>query len=177
MQLMSEDTPKLDHEFALRIIEEISLGEFTTKVLKRHGISNAQWRYFVNNSPILIEKYTAAREESAENFAAKAVESAEAVDEDPNRSRLKIDTYKWVASKIAPQTFGDRIELNITKTVDIGTALADARNRIKLVSEQPIGIIDITRQLDTDAAPVAHEDDKALSIDKAIDESSDDIYK
>lgn len=54
-------------------------------------------------------------------------------------ARIKSDNIKWVASKINPRMYGDRIDLNVNQTVDIGAALAAAASRVMplLTTPQP----------------------------------------
>ena len=49
---------------------------------------------------------------------------------DTNRAKLTWDVLKWTAGKFDPQQFGERMDINLTATVDIGAALAEARNRV-----------------------------------------------
>ena len=49
--------------------------------------------------------------------------------EDVQRAKLMSDNIKWKAGKYNPQTFGERIEVNATVTVDLGAALSEARSR------------------------------------------------
>lgn len=62
--------------------------------------------------------------------------------EDTNRARLKVDTIKWYLAKRKPEVYGDRIDVNINQTVDIGGALTEARNRTVVeVSKKEVGLI------------------------------------
>lgn len=55
------------------------------------------------------EHYARARAIRSELYADEIVELADAVDEDPQRSRLQVDARKWVASKLLPKTYGDKV--------------------------------------------------------------------
>ena len=48
---------------------------------------------------------------------------------DVQRARLYSENVRWMASKRKPTVYGDRIDLNVNQTIDIGSALADARAR------------------------------------------------
>lgn len=52
---------------------------------------------------------------------------------DPNRMRVIVDTEKWLLSKLHPKVFGDRIDLNITEKVDVGSVMQEARARSRKV--------------------------------------------
>lgn len=53
--------------------------------------------------------------------------------EDVNKARLKSDNVKWMLARRAHAKYGDRIDLNVTQTVDIKSALLEARERTKFV--------------------------------------------
>lgn len=59
--------------------------------------------------PEFLEAYQNARERQAEFYADQIVEIADKCD-DPIKVRLQIDSRKWVASKLLPMKFGDRIQ-------------------------------------------------------------------
>ena len=54
------------------------------------------------------EQYARAKEEQSELFADEIVEIADN-EPDPQRARVKIDARKWVASKLKPKKYGDKI--------------------------------------------------------------------
>lgn len=69
------------------------------------------------------KQYARARELQADHYAEEIVdiadgrddwkptadEAAQAIVRDPQRDRLRIDARKWVASKLAPKKYGDKI--------------------------------------------------------------------
>lgn len=46
-----------------------------------------------------------------------------------DRSRLKVDTIKWYASKIARKKFGDKIDVEHSGTVDVAHRIVESRKR------------------------------------------------
>jgi hypothetical protein len=44
------------------------------------------------------------------------------------RSRLRVDTYKWLLSKLAPKRFGDKLEVEHTEDVVITLTLGGDAN-------------------------------------------------
>ena len=60
----------------------------------------------------LATVYARARSSQADALFEKIVQIAEDTKpEDANANRVKIDALKWVASKLAPRRYGDRLEL------------------------------------------------------------------
>ena len=59
------------------------------------------------------DQYARAKEESAELFADEIVNIADSTD-DPQKARVQIDARKWVASKLKPKKYGDRVQQEIS---------------------------------------------------------------
>lgn len=67
-----------------------------------------------------LDKYTHARELQAEFLADEMIKIAEHTEEDHTaftganvvqRDRLRIETRKWIASKLKPKVYGDKIDI------------------------------------------------------------------
>jgi hypothetical protein len=89
----------------------------------------------------LRNQYARAQRDSATIYAEKAIETAEDVQEDVQRSRLKVDVYKWSAEKKDPSHYGNRstqvleggdkpVETKLSGQLDIGGPIADHITRI-----------------------------------------------
>lgn len=66
----------------------------------------------------LLDQYARAREALVDWYADEivrlAIEDAGSDDDNPvrvNRSRLRVDTLKWLMSKLHPKKYGDKVEL------------------------------------------------------------------
>ena len=59
-------------------------------------------------------QYTRARQAQMDALAEDILEIADEKTGDHNRARLRVDTRKWLMSKIAPKRFGDRITAEIS---------------------------------------------------------------
>lgn len=69
------------------------------------------------------DQYTRAREAQADHYVEQIIEIADAPNmtvnaqtgeqelRDPARDRLRVDARKWVASKLAPKKYGDKVAL------------------------------------------------------------------
>lgn len=53
--------------------------------------------------------YEFARDVQADSLFDDLLTIADANDEEVNRSRLRIDTRKWAASKLKPKKYGDKV--------------------------------------------------------------------
>jgi len=82
--------------------------------------------------PEFLPKYAGAREAQAELMSAEIIEIADETCSDTrivkkgdleievadnewiNRSRLRVDTRKWLMSKLAPKKYGDKIQQEVS---------------------------------------------------------------
>ena len=78
------------------------------------------------------EAYKEAKEIRTEAWAGKLVESAEAADtaEDVQRSKLKVDTLKWLMAADNRRTYGEVKQVELGGQISITAALAAAQQRV-----------------------------------------------
>lgn len=57
------------------------------------------------------DMYARAKEDSADVDADDIKEIADDLTEDPQSRRVRIDARKWIASKLKPKKYGDKLEL------------------------------------------------------------------
>jgi hypothetical protein len=65
--------------------------------------------------------YARARENQADYYADEILDIADSA-EDPQKARLQVDTRKWIASKLKPKKFGDKIDMT-TNGKDLPTPI------------------------------------------------------
>ena len=85
--------------------------------------------------------YSRAQEFKADLLADEIIDIAD-TSEDAAKARNQIESRKWVASKYNSKRFGDRIDLNVTQTIDIGSTLEEARGRYLRPMRDPAQIIE-----------------------------------
>lgn len=102
-------------DIADKICLEIATGSSLRKICKQEGMpcmaTVFNWLADENNKSFL-EQYTRAREAQADCYADQMFDIATECEADPakiNKARLEIDTIKWVASKLKPKKYGDKI--------------------------------------------------------------------
>lgn len=171
---MAKSTP-LTEEKVMRIIARIPEESSLKRILKSEEVSSTAFFSYLSVHPNADACYSRSQLARAELHADEIVDIAD-TETDPQRARNRIDARKWYASKIKPSMYGDRIDLNINQTVDIGEALRDARARVKLPhhdlkhieSSQVIDVIELVKSIETDT----ESDANANPL-----ESLDDIFK
>lgn len=68
----------------------------------------------------------------------KTGEVEKAIDHDHvTRSRLRVDTRKWLLSKMLPKVYGDKLEIEAKIDIGLAERLARARNRTKDPQDTP----------------------------------------
>lgn len=82
----------------------------------------------------LMGRYVAAQRTKAELMADETVAIAD-TDPDPARARIRVEARRWYASKLAPQKYGDRIELVETERVDLRRIVALRLARLAQVGD------------------------------------------
>ena len=81
------------------------------------------FRWMEQNSKFR-EQYAHAREEQADGFADEIIEIADncpPVHEEIAKAKVRIDTRKWKAAKLAPKKYGDKLELDGDMRVKVET--------------------------------------------------------
>jgi hypothetical protein len=98
-------------EIATKVCEELALGKSLRTVCAPDEMPSIgtifKWLYA---HPEFVEHYARAKEEAAEIFAEDLVEISDCQSGDVQRDRLRIDTRKWIASKLKPKKYGDKLE-------------------------------------------------------------------
>jgi hypothetical protein len=57
---------------------------------------------------------TRAREDQADTLADEILDIADDSSLDPSDRRVKIDARKWIASKLKPKTYGDKVQAELS---------------------------------------------------------------
>src|SRR4051794_21103502 len=89
----------------------ISSGESLRKVCRSDGmLTEATVRNWVrSNTDGFAARYNEARIMCVEAWSEEIIDIAERDDLDPQDKRIRIDTLKWLASKLNPRRYGDRL--------------------------------------------------------------------
>lgn len=75
-----------------------------------------------------------AREVGAHALVGQVMELADTIP-DPARARVKADNLKWLARVQAPQTFGDKVNLDVTGSIDLTAAMSAGLQRLRPISD------------------------------------------
>lgn len=126
-------------ELADRICEELSQGISLRTVCKADDVPSGQTIFsWMRKYPEFLEQYTRAKEESSDAMAEDIIDISDNAtndwmeNNDPDnpyfklngehiqRSKLRVESRKWLMSKMKPKKYGD------SKTLDIGNKDGEA---------------------------------------------------
>lgn len=120
---------KYSDELATRICLEISTTSKSLRTIcKQDGMPCvATVLNWLNSNESFLAQYTRAKEEQADFLAEEMMEIADDSSQDldriddygnrienkefVNRSKLRVETRKWIASKLKPKKYGDRVDV------------------------------------------------------------------
>ena len=125
-------------EVADEICRRLSLGETLRQICKTEGMPShtTVWRWTegqLDAPPEFANQYTRARIEGYDAMAEQSVLIADGAEgsEDVNRDRLRVDTRKWLLSKMLPKKYGDMTRFQHTgadgKPIELSMPLETAR--------------------------------------------------
>jgi hypothetical protein len=122
----TDNRPKFSIEVFDSICEALSTSSIgLNKSCKNHSVSPTSFYAWIKEDSELLNKYTRARENQADFMADEIIEIADdksgdnistengtiANNEFINRSRLRVEARKWIAAKLKPKKYGDKLDV------------------------------------------------------------------
>lgn len=117
-------------ELGDKICEKLSEGESMRTICKSDEMPAARTVYYwLRNYPSFLDQYNIAKEESADALIEEMLDIADDGTNDymnikkgdysynvedrevTNRSKLRVDTRKWIASKLKPKKYGEKLDV------------------------------------------------------------------
>ena len=132
----------------MRAIDSIAHGKSLSQVLRddQREIDYNDFYRWIKKDPTRRQLFDEAQEMRTEFMAGEIIEIADADDslEDVNRSRLKIDTRKWLMGAHNRKKYGATTSIEMTGGISITGALAAAQARVIDLGD----VTDVTPRLD-----------------------------
>jgi len=149
--------PTYSKEIWKNIFDKVGAGASLTTAIKGIGISYSQAQRVLDANPELEEAYEKAKKIRAARLAEEIIELSDAPIPDHlqgveisawvNQKRLQVDARKWVAAKLYPRVYGDKIDVSVRdERISVLDALEAARSRVQIGMD----VTDITPKLPTD---------------------------
>lgn len=129
-----------------QILSRLADGEFIGPLLAQFGLKPDWLRAYRAENPVAYKEWAAAREESGDAFAERALEMALnpvqvipqedgkeplVIKVDPAHARNAIDTLKWAARIRNPRAYSDKAQLDVNvRTVDLTRIIEEANARL-----------------------------------------------
>lgn len=111
-------------EIGDRICEQLAEGKSIRRICREMDISRMSIIRWREKHQEFSDQYAKSRELGMEALGDEIIELAETADnENYNPRRLEIDTKKWVMSKIARRTYGDKSEVEHKGEVNLVTTV------------------------------------------------------
>lgn len=100
-------------ELADRILAGMGDGKALKTICEADGMPDRVnvWRWMRENEEF-SERYQIAQRERAQALVDDMSAISDRTDLDPNDKRIRVDTRKWLASKILPKLYGDKVQLS-----------------------------------------------------------------
>jgi len=125
------------------LLEDIANGASLSGALRRLDPSPSYWwaKEYLRKDAELKVLYRQAVEDRADRLAEELIDLADtpipkgldgpAMSAWVQRLRVQVDVRKWVASKLAPRTYGDKLDVSVTnETISVRAALEAANARV-----------------------------------------------
>ena len=117
--------PSYTPELWQRFLEEVSSGRSVRDICDNvPGMpgKSTTWRW-INSDPERAAQYDRAHAAGLELIMEEILDLADDLPEDPSagqvaKRKLQVNTRQWVASKLLPKKYGDRMDTTMTLTVD-----------------------------------------------------------
>ena len=104
-------TPKVMAPIKERICRELTEGKSLVAICKADDMPDpVTVRSWLVKDAEFFTSYARAREEQADYYADEIIEISDTED-DANKARVRIDARKWVAGKLRPKKYGDKLDL------------------------------------------------------------------
>lgn len=118
---------KFREDWAEEIVQWVSAGKSVSDWLQPRGIGWSTFSGWLKDHPSFAEGYAQARVASADRLADEIVAIADDESLDPKSRTIRVDARKWVASKLKPRAYGDKLDLSVTEVVRIPDVELDAQ--------------------------------------------------
>lgn len=136
---------KKSPELITAILDEISTspGVSTTTICKKHNLNIGTWMEWLEKDEGIATQYARAKEFQSELMAEEIIQLADecmpgertktksdgtietTTGDMVERSKLRVDARKWVAARLLPKKYGDRIQQDVSLTGDLKINVID----------------------------------------------------
>ena len=125
-----------------RICEMLAAGQSMAQICRSKAMPAQSTVYrWIAESAEFSERYARAREIQADMLADEIIEIADACEPEAAavaKAKARIDARKWLAARLAPKKYGDRVDVSAGVAVKVETrSLADIFSEPQKTEGQP----------------------------------------
>ena len=133
---------KIKNEDCQKLFETMVNEPYPINVLlERLGIKNYTFMRAINSDPELLNTYNTIQKYKAEIMAEKIYTDVYN-EPDSAKARAMLEVTKWYTAKINPQKYGDKLEVNVSGSIDLNQAIIDAKKRVEIIDAEIIEVND-----------------------------------
>jgi len=115
-----------------RIIDAVLEGSSLRQAAKAEGLDLKSFGEWLQTDKECALRYSRAQELRGDVLADEIISIADN-EPDAAKARNQITARQWLASKLNKK-YGDRVDLNVSQTIDVSSTLLEARARLRPVS-------------------------------------------
>lgn len=148
----------LPEHLLVEIMTRMGEGETLTSIAKEFGFSVGSLWERIDRNPVSREAYARARVRQAHANFDKITELScrvEQEDIDPNAARVAIDARKWIAAKLLPKDYGERVQVDQDVTLKLSDSIQgflngvrSSRDTIEAELVQPLPSVEASKPVD-----------------------------
>lgn len=109
-----------------RILADIAVHGSANRAIKENGGTNSAFYARLERDVAAQERYARARSAGMRAIADETIAIADDPDLDPNDKRIRIDTRKWLLSKLVPKQYGEKLDVAHSGEVTVNFTPGDA---------------------------------------------------
>ena len=99
-------------ELGDKLCRQLSMGKSLRTACKDDDMPCIVTVYsWMRKYPEFLNQYARAKEDASDALVEDMLDIADEQSGDPARDRLRVDTRKWIASKLKPKRYGDKLAL------------------------------------------------------------------
>jgi hypothetical protein len=136
---------KYSHALCDRLCASLAQGKSLRQAAQEEGVAASTVLEWAGRYKQFGEQYTRAREIGYALLAEEIIEISDDAAHDTQvvgerevvntefvaRSRLRVDSRKWILAKMLPKVYGEKLDLHHSGQIDLAGRLSSARDRTK----------------------------------------------
>ena len=127
---------KLTTKKKAALLKFIQSGKPASRWLRKHKITHNHMYSQLASDSAFKQEYLRARSNQAHALADQMIEISDEVEEDPASRRIRVDTRKWLASKLNSEAYGDKLQVETTTKVSLIEHLQEITKNVTPTAEQ-----------------------------------------